>query len=789
MLNLKHSLIIITILSFLAACGGGGGSGNEVTPPAAPSQVTAVSETNAINISWKDNSNNETGFVIYREELNPATLQVQAFTVLTEKPANSTSHRDTISTEDINKTFRYAVSAKNSKGENPTDLSKTTTTAVQASPPLGSFRLTIINSASGAGTTTSSPEGINCDEEGGNGCSFVFTENTNVTLTVSPAEDSEFTGWNDVEGCNGTGTCTVIMDKTRTINIALVRTKATIAVTKSGTGLGVIRDLPSSTEINCGSDCSASGPASGYTLVLEAIADASTESIFAGWQGCPTVEGADGRFCRVTQTGPGIVTVDAIFNLPPPLVNRFEATPAKVIAGQEATLFWGVRTLGNTDVSLSLSSQTEAQETPQVIDISGKELIDSLIVNPTETTTYTLVANSASGSSTEAVAIVSIGDATTISFTAIDDPDDGTPTVIDITAADSVTLNWTLAGEAPLSSVLTKTIGTTTTTLTTSTLLTDTFSDVTGATATYTLTVTNGLGGTSSESLTVLVGDAPSISTFVIEGGDDTVTSGSSVKLNWTIPAPAALTAISLRENATAIPLAVAARTVTRTLTSPTDTPTTYSYTLIASNAFGSSAPSVLTVQAGNPVDLTSFSAPETVIALGEALPLSWVVAGSEPISFSLSRTPPFATSPAIPTGARSFTNTPAAAGNFSYTLTASNAFGAPQSLSFEVKVEPVIITDFKAATDEVAQGSPVNLSWGIRGNVTAYTLTRSDGINIVNIPENGTLLTTARAYPDVPPAAGTYTYALSATNALFGTFLADPITVVVQGPAPVVAP
>lgn len=786
MLNLKHSLIVIIILSFLAACGGGGGTGNEVTPPAAPSQVTAVSETNAITISWKDNSNNETGFVIYREELDPATLQVQAFTVLTEKPANSTSHRDTISTEDINKTFRYAVSAKNSKGENPTNLSQTSTNAVQATPPLGNVRLSISRTSSGAGQITSSPEGISCDyETGGAGCSFVFKEGTTVTLTVAPAEDSEFTGWTNLEGCTGVAPCSITLNEAKTIEIALVRTKATIAVTKSGTGLGVVRDLPSGNEINCGSDCSSSGPASGYTLVLEAIADATTESIFAGWQGCPTVEGADGRFCRVTQTGPGLITVDAIFNLPPPVVNRFEATPAKIIAGEASTLFWGVRTLGNTDVSLSLSSQTEAQEIPDIVDITNKGLIDSLIVNPTETTTYTLIANSASGSSAEAVAIVSIGDATTISFTATDDPDDGTPTVTDITATDSVTLNWTLAGEAPLSSVLTKTIGTTTTTLTTSALLTDTFSDVTSTTATYTLTVTDGLGGTTSETLTVFVGPAPSISAFAIEGGDTTIASGSSVTLNWAIPATATLTTISLSENATAIPLTVDARTVTRTLTSDTDTPTTYSYELIASNAFGSSAPSLLTVQAGNPVSLTSFSAPETLIALGEEAPLSWVVAGSEAISFSLSRTPPFASPPLIPTSSRTFSNTPATTGDFSYSLTASNAFGDPQSLSFDVKVEPVIITDFKAATDEVALGSPVDLSWGIRGNVTSYTLTRN-GTAIPAAP--GTILPTARSYPDTPLVAGTYTYALSANNAS-GSFLAPPITVVVQASPPVVAP
>src|SRR5262249_8305071 len=66
--------------------------------------------------------------------------------------------------------------------------------------------LTVPKAGTGAGTVTSSPDGINC----GNTCSASFPTNSSVTLTAAAAAGSVFVGWSG-GGCSGTGTCTTVM--------------------------------------------------------------------------------------------------------------------------------------------------------------------------------------------------------------------------------------------------------------------------------------------------------------------------------------------------------------------------------------------------------------------------------------------------------------------------------------------------------------------------------------------------------------------------------------------------
>ena len=79
-------------------------------------------------------------------------------------------------------------------------------------PPTGPYPLTITKAGSGSGTVVSSPAGINC----GQTCTFLFTPNSYVTLTPSPAVGTTFVGWSG-SGCSGTGTCTIIMNKVQNL--------------------------------------------------------------------------------------------------------------------------------------------------------------------------------------------------------------------------------------------------------------------------------------------------------------------------------------------------------------------------------------------------------------------------------------------------------------------------------------------------------------------------------------------------------------------------------------------
>ncbi len=84
--------------------------------------------------------------------------------------------------------------------------------AVMPLSPPGSQTLSVSKSGTGSGTVTSNPAGINC----GLDCSEVYSYNTVVTLTASPATGSTLTSWTG-GGCSGTGTCIVVMTKARNV--------------------------------------------------------------------------------------------------------------------------------------------------------------------------------------------------------------------------------------------------------------------------------------------------------------------------------------------------------------------------------------------------------------------------------------------------------------------------------------------------------------------------------------------------------------------------------------------
>jgi FtsP/CotA-like multicopper oxidase with cupredoxin domain len=82
-------------------------------PPAAPSDLVANAQSGAqVSLLWKDNSNNETGFVIERSSDSGAS-----FSELTTVGANVISYVD--STVEGGKTYHYRVAASNTNGMSP----------------------------------------------------------------------------------------------------------------------------------------------------------------------------------------------------------------------------------------------------------------------------------------------------------------------------------------------------------------------------------------------------------------------------------------------------------------------------------------------------------------------------------------------------------------------------------------------------------------------------------------------------------------------------------------------
>ncbi|HVO92708.1 MAG TPA: hypothetical protein VMT22_07700, partial [Terriglobales bacterium] len=198
-----------------------------------------------LQLTWVDNSTNETGFNIERK-----TGTGGAFAQIASVGADVTSYTDATLAD--GNTYCYRVYAFNTAGNSPStpEVCGTTAGATQT------FTLAVANAGTGAGTMTSAPAGINCPAS----CSGTFNAGTVVTLTAAPASGAVFAGWSG-SGCNGSASgvsVTMIADTacTATFNTQAVST-VTPAVTTAGTG-GV---SSSPTGVDCGSACTATSNA------------------------------------------------------------------------------------------------------------------------------------------------------------------------------------------------------------------------------------------------------------------------------------------------------------------------------------------------------------------------------------------------------------------------------------------------------------------------------------------------------------------------------------------------
>jgi hypothetical protein len=117
-ISLIASLVVLTI-SIISSC-------VETKPqpkiPTAPSEVTATPGPGYVTVAWKDNSDNETGFALYRDGGSSA-LQAQAATKIKDLPANTTSFVDT--EVSLETSYSYSVVATGSEGDSVQTATKT----------------------------------------------------------------------------------------------------------------------------------------------------------------------------------------------------------------------------------------------------------------------------------------------------------------------------------------------------------------------------------------------------------------------------------------------------------------------------------------------------------------------------------------------------------------------------------------------------------------------------------------------------------------------------------------
>lgn len=140
-------------------------------------------------------------------------------------------------------------------------------------PESQSYQLTVTPPASGVGTVTSNPQGINCPTT----CSVSFPPNTTVQLSATATGSYFFGGWSG--GCSGTGSCNVSMTGSEIVG-ATFNAGEELTVSMAGTGTGIVISSPGG--INCPTTCTAAFPPETQVTLSETP---GSNDAFTSWNG------------------------------------------------------------------------------------------------------------------------------------------------------------------------------------------------------------------------------------------------------------------------------------------------------------------------------------------------------------------------------------------------------------------------------------------------------------------------------------------------------------------------
>ncbi len=139
------------------------------------------------------------------------------------------------------------------------------------------------NFGTGSGIISSNPAGISC----GAICKSSFAAGSSVTLTATPNEGSNFTGWaGDCASAGASASCTLILNSNKNVDRifdAIIVPTFNVSISKTGSGTGTVLSSGDPRPINCGTMCDGAF-AAGSPVTLTATPDEG--SIFKGWSAC-----------------------------------------------------------------------------------------------------------------------------------------------------------------------------------------------------------------------------------------------------------------------------------------------------------------------------------------------------------------------------------------------------------------------------------------------------------------------------------------------------------------------
>jgi hypothetical protein len=712
----------LVFLLVLGACGR--------TVPGQPQEVKVTRGSDGLLISWKDTSSGdlqETAFIVKRDKAKIA-----------EKDPNITQHVDT--TADPTKTYVYQVCAViDSKEVCSTEANYPDTSTG------GEVTLKIFRDGTGNGVITSSPAGINCNHNTGVGCSATFAKGTTVTLTATPNATSSFLGFS--ENCTKTGanTCQIVMNGNKEVTESMFSGGPGLNVLLAGdSGAGVVVDLNTSNQtpphqyINCGGDCNEPLP-EGTIVVLEARPNPG--AIFAGWKGCTSTTASR---CNITLAKVSVLEASFFASTSVPTIKSFTATPTNIPAGgvEDVTLAWEI-VAPNPEAVTALGLSDENGE---VCTADTLDLVDSCVIdNVNVAAKYTLTVEGPFDPDLFREVSVSFGAEPTVDLTATPEK---------LATGEKAVLSWVVGGSTAGLSVTLDGGQFTDEDVTSDS---DKQISVSPTVDTkYTITVRNDIG-TATDEVTIEVGDKPVINSF--EVSDDTILVGETSTLSWDVtPEDAVITFEPSIGTFTGN---------SKELSFPTAG--VFTYTLTATNDFGSTESEPVVIRVGKAPRIVSFTATPDAIPSDGSVPakLEWEVTGILPITLSINR----GVGPVTGlTGSQEVTP----ASTTIYTLTATNIFGSTTGdVEVEVGPKPSFTSKLQAKDEdgneitEILLGETIYFDWAVID---------ADSVSIVpTVDELGS--STAK---DKPSTKGSKTYTLTAKNR-FGSSDGGSVTINVK--------
>lgn len=265
--------------------------------PNAPSNLTGTSTSvTQLNLSWQDNSSDETGFRVER------STDGAIWSLIGTVTANTTQY--TVSSLNCGTSYHYRIVAYNNNGNSgySNTLTRATAACDTSTPPtpsdpgttppslppvtsIGSLFLEVagLGKEDSQITVNPKPKAL-CEEEGKNLC-YRYDLGTAITLTAVAAPNAYFVGWGGHSDCIATGPVKQLQLRGSRVCTAYFRLKPhRLTLDSTGDGSGQVSTVPAGADLpQADSPCEGQCYPGGSQVTL--IATPASDSQLLGWEG------------------------------------------------------------------------------------------------------------------------------------------------------------------------------------------------------------------------------------------------------------------------------------------------------------------------------------------------------------------------------------------------------------------------------------------------------------------------------------------------------------------------